>query len=1068
MFRMKKYLNYLTGLMLAMAAVPASSQTLENPQVLVNGENTVTEAMTYFTYTAPENQLVKIDGIASPYRYRVQRANDSGDPVDVPYAYNQFGTKFMAFNAQKGMTYTFGYQNSMNQVPPYTFTCTMTPLEDGNMLGAECSDPIVLPQDGGQRLFPFDGENVSVPVYAVYTVEKEGRLLIKSTDSFSRLKIGYSCDDISEVWTNEDYDPSTGLTIYNESLMVEEGDIIYIQATGWSAVLVSVEVEEVSAGTSCKDPYNTEIGENRIPAAAGTYWYKVTNTSSELYAIIVESDAKYAAGVYEACGKEPVNYPSLNFRTAPVDARASRWIRIVKNEATPETEYFNLQFADLEPIEDKNVGQALSPGKAETTPAFNGSYYYSITSPEGSPKLMVVSSDADESQYEWWDPAIKVTELGKSEQLNSTDDSSVNFSMQTVPGMTYILTLYVKNDNPITFTVSFEDLEEGSLATYPLTAKMGANDVPPFSPVYYAFTVADACKVKLSSDIADVKISAQSKNSWGTLSDLTLTESDNGWTLKLEAKTEYLFTLDKKNGQETATGNFTIEQAAYAPGEFWQTAFLATSGTVGLPDSPMEVWYKLKSPMDGLFTLSSNMSAANYDNQICVYIGSADVTPIILEKDWNSYPDEIFSAFKTGVFKGQLIYVKFLSNDRQSDITATFGFEEAAPGEASSTAIPITYEDGGVTYDFPGNLGYDAATNSYEVKWYSVELPAGIVSITSTDKIKVDLYSPDNTTLPLVSGSSNRQADYGILAYSLPQAGSYLFTVTDTSNTDETPVTARILVRDPLPGESVETAVEVSKPNSTVTIPESRGTDYYIKILAYPGVLNITGEKEMYVYGYLYKEGDLINEVAELEPEYDYSTYEVIYGIRDFKVSEQGVYILRVNSNTKANGILTFTGSALENPNSGSVTVRVSVENGASYSFNVPFDTATGFSLALPVGFVVETATLNGEDIDATDSYVFTVGEEDMEYDFTVGYDGDIEIVDETTGIVEIGAGLKASVVDGKLRIEGTQVGDAVVVYSTGGMKVGSHIASTDGIDIALPSGAYVVRINDNAVKAHI
>ena len=147
------------------------------------------------------------------------------------------------------------------------------------------------------------------------------------------------------------------------------------------------------------------------------------------------------------------------------------------------------------------------------------------------------------------------------------------------------------------------------------------------------------------------------------------------------------------------------------------------------------------------------------------------------------------------------------------------------------------------------------------------------------------------------------------------------------------------------------------------------------------------------------------------------------------------------------------------------VAVNVEVVDGAAFNYTLPMNTASGFSLNLPAEWEVKSALLNGEEIEVADKYTVAAGEEDLDYVFEVEYTGEFVVVDSTTGMVELDTTVKIGIVDGKIRIENTSVGDAIVVYSVGGMVVGRYTAQDTAEEITVASGTYIVTVNQKAAK---
>ena len=1169
---MKRQLPYFWAAMFAAVALPAAAQTQENPLTLVEGENVVVReegsTETFFKYKADSNVQVYIDGYGASnyYMYHPYYLDAAGDMQYIPYSYSNYGDQYMLFNAEKGVEYFFAMMdNGIEKID-----CTITPLA-GSAYGANVDDPLVIPVSG-EFLFPVSDGSV---VYAKYTAPASGRLVLTTSESLQTLAVGTDPENITD-FLESDYGGSYN---YRYECMVEEGKTYYFQAKGYTAPLVSVEVQEVIPGGSCKDAWDIEAGENVIPAEAGTYWY--TAVTPKEGAIVVSSTADVTMEILAGCGYTNGKfYSTPDFRYSVVSANSRYYFKVVKATATSGEEKFTLEFDDILPIENATEGQTFEAGESVTTPSAAAYYYYSITAPEGEPTLCVVTSNSTNNDS--WSGAITVSVPGAW----GNKGCGANFEFQADPGQKYIFKLNVYENEPITFEANFKELEKGALETYPLEAVVGSNNTPGFSPVYYTYKETEGSKLEVKSLMEGAVVSVSiSGDSYTTVETKPI---DNGFTFMPTAGTTYIFKVVKPEDKKNETTELVLTQLPFDEGEAWQTAIEVEAGATELPASPFNVWYKIKATQNGFLTVNTDMPY-NYSNLANVYVGSVAGNPKGLDYDYNTY---LYKETKFGVSEGDWAYIqlKQTATAEAGAYTLTLGFEEALPGQTYGTAIPVEYEDGGVALEVSGMLGYNVNM------WYSIDLPAGILSITSTDSFNINLYEASNPNTNVTSGNTSYGGgESGIMGYVISEPAKYYFTISGTQgwgdNAKES-IQINISVREPQVGETFEDPYVIEGP-ATVEIPVLNNREFWVKMNLVPGELSVVGEENKYMNGKLFSADNLDKEIATTSSSFDDVTYSYTYGIFNKTITEAGVYYFAPYYNENVNAV-TFSGSALgaaeagfpefpaelnitfdveglemdqefdenvlnimvmgESPKSdvnvtfeipagwdgfigtpldfggfslegtpvdefeqimgedgievlkgneftftadsrahlynfylykddviyeeagimfgfmvdctkSDVTVSVAVEDGASFSYNVPFEAATGFSLALPADFVVEAAELNGEEIEVADKYEFTVGEEDMNYVFTVAYDGELAFVDTTTGMVSLDTRVKIGVAEGKIRIEGTEVGDVVAVYTVGGMTVGTYTAQNTALDIEVAKGTYVVRVNNVAAK---
>lgn len=1065
---MKKHLHYLCAALFAVAAFPVAAQTEADPLVIEPGktltidEDDVPEGQgstVYFTFTPAETGFATIMGVTS-YSYQNTFSAKTADGTTFKPSFlgaNQTidgePVPCLKFLAEEGVTYYIEYTKVMFQNWPYKVTCELTPYDGG--MGKTCDDAIDL-NAGSDIFFPYS--TTGEELYAKYTADSNVRLIVSFYNSLQYLYVGESCDDISD-----ELDPKSNYDATYQ-IILDEGETVYFKTKGTDFNPATVTVEEVIPGASCKDAWELKDGANVIPAAAGTYWFSITNPTNEDRVLVISSDAVATAEIFASCdyiNRTGTVYDSLNFRSEIISGKSSRVMKIVKEEATAAAEEFEAEFAELEPIEDIHKGQPITEGEEVTTPGA-GTFYYSITAPEGDTKIISLTSDVDTSKLSY--PSYTVFTLTDPENPNGYytrfATGTKDFKVEDKPGQTYLIIVNATYGE-ITFAVEFENIEDGSLETYPIEVEeLGDVEIPEFSPVYYTFLPDEVYKLSISTDIADATITCKydQYGSYPTRPDywtsVTLNKGEDGsvW-MKTEANKTYMFIVTKPAEKAEKAGTITFADLGFGPGETLKTAIKEEAGDITLPDGPSDVWYQFVAPVSGYMTCTSTMSF-NAQNVFAAYVGSADAKAVHCSTNFNysTFKSE-YTELKTLVEKDQVVYLNMKNVLTQEAPTLTVSFSETGPGETYATAIPIEYNNG-ATVEIEKNI----PTDSKKGVWYVIDnLPAGNLRATSPDKITVALYSADDTSKVLASGNTNgNEGYYGILKQIISTAGKYYLYVYNTEDSADptSKLTLTITMSELLPGESFETPYIVDGP-TTVAIPAlvyNTPTPFWIQINAKStGNLNIEGE---YGMGNLYAEGDLTKPIAEYK-----SISSQIYGIKNVIVNE-GVYYLKLTYTYKMN--MVFSGSALNK----TVNVNVDVMDGESFAYTTPANSYTSFNLDLPEGWVVESVTANDKDVAVAETYGFLTGEEDINYVFTVAYDGDLDVADELTGIDSVDdTNVSVNIVDGKVEISNLTVGDNIAVYSLGGLLVTTHTASSDGITLSLEKGTYVILINKSAVK---
>ena len=1041
-FRMKKYLRFLGVAMLATAALPAAAQTEDSPQVIVEGENVAAQGTTYFTYTASENALMKLDGLyISTYSEPVNATGSDGETwtVTVASSYNEY----TAFYVESGVTYTFSHAENYGDL---TFTMELMPVL-GSVDGESCADPMIMPESGF-FMFPLKGDYYSAgTIYVKYTAPFDGKLKVLSDTGFQLFEVGESCD--TSDWTSYEYNFTQGKYAY--SLLLDEGESVIMRIKGTYAAGADIMFDEVVLGATCEDAFPAQVGENVLPAAAGVYYYSITTPSTPSYSTFEVSSAAANCSVHmtSGCDSEYTarDYDSLSFRRTPVSANSLFILKITKSEDTAADESFEIRFVDLLPIEDSEVGETIDFDKEVTTPGTGNSdniFYYSFTVPEGDPKLCVLESDAPDLGYSG--PFV-LTERGVS---YPNYGRGANIKSEVQPGVTYLITVNIPKETPngYKFKVTLEDMQAGQTPTYSIKAVIGENDVPDFTPVYFTY-VSDVDRyVAVKTDIEGATLKVQHKL-YGNYNDLATTTVAEGEKFECTAGKEYLFVVDNV----TAAGKLILTEIPYGPGESYATAITAEAGTVDLPDGPSKVWYKLESPIDGFFTFLPNLPYY-YDNSLIVYDGEVSQENAFEPSvNYDSYP-YFYQELKVAVTKGQTIYVVINNTQSCTGNTATFGFAEAAEGEIPSKAIKL---------DFTApetKVSLKKATEDAPV-WYSIDLPEGVMSMLASSTLNAELYSEDNLNNYIASGGWISSTEYGISKAIIAKAGTYMIRVT-SNPTDG--LEATITVRDPLPGETPATAypLDLEKVPYELPLDEINDTNpVWYSFNVHAGDLNIIGNDGQYWTGMLFDEANFSEQIGEISSAISGSSYN--YGIRDVVVEKETTYYINVIS-AYSGTVLTFSGSAIE-PERDFVNVNVEVSDGQSFSYTAANHTSTSLALTLPENWVVESCKVNGEAVEDPAKLALSLDNADQNVVFTLAYGGEIVFIDSTVGMKEIDAAVRVGVVDGKIRIEGTSVGDNIAVYNLGGMLMASYVANDTAVEIELPAGTYVVTVNGSAAK---
>lgn len=270
-------------------------------------------------------------------------------------------------------------------------------------------------------------------------------------------------------------------------------------------------------------------------------------------------------------------------------------------------------------------------------------------------------------------------------------------------------------------------------------------------------------------------------------------------------------------------GETAVPKLGNESGDTWESAIATDEGTVDIPASPSERWFKLVAPEDCMLRISTTMSGGSFfsKNEIDVYVGAVtDENKTVVEPDpgWSS----TFSPAKIIVSKGDIIYVCFNNKDNNSEMTtATFAFVQPQPGETPENPIAIDFKMPSMTYPFTVN-------EDNEPTWYSIDIPEnGIFSCNSQEvHFSVYLYSPDNVDEYLAYGDSDWSGNYGLTDFQI-EAGKYLLKIVDLSEDVEATISLVADEEDPEnPDDPGDEHAPINIENGEAEVPAYSPVDY--------------------------------------------------------------------------------------------------------------------------------------------------------------------------------------------------------------------------------------------------
>lgn len=827
-----------------------SQTTVDTALPLQEGYNTYTfesstgENNVYYVYTAPEEQgkLLTVE-MADPSTS--VRLSEDGSYNTTINGITTSNTRI--YPIKRGQTVYLTVSAYYSASVEFTVTLTDADVEKG----ASCEDPIIATEEG-EFFVPsyYDTSTyTNNPTYISYTCPEDGLLEMTFGGYPSSLFISEGCDGTQESLTT-----STLNGKYIAKYGVEAGKTYIVKLNTYSPLMATFLLTHPTIGSSCDMPFDAIETGNVLPKDAGTYWYQYTNTEAGY--MIVSSEYSLAGGslnIYKTC-YDYSPYASINGYFAircEVFANTTYLLCIEKTETTETDETFNITVEPAQPGDSRSNPIVITDGEYNT-PQYNGTYYYSITVPEGDPCFLIIDATAAEilsssTQVALYDANNPYSPLKQGQNYIKNEVSG---------GSTYIVAWTCNEGiNGFPFVVSYETIEQGDICTNPLDAVAGENDLSAGSEKYYQYTATLNGWLMIDTDITiNVSFPAGCSTYSGTL-----TAIKTGTVTKTEvvAGNSYLI---KFENIEYAT-SFYLSEEEYQEGESCETATEIEAGVINLPKAVLNTWYKYTATKECKIIISSDITyeqSSDYRYQSKV---------LVKEGDCSLYGTNITKSSESGttfngqfiVTEGEVLYINVVTLSAQEDKTLTIEEKELEAGESCSNPIVID-EEGEII--FP-------ATSRSQPMWYSVELGVGDFSVSSHSYISLSLYDSCNATSPLAT--SNYTYDYETyettyaLSYTVTEGNEGVYLLKLDQSYDNTSATIVI------PGienavKSITTQNTVKVQGNIVTVTPENSTRTNVEIY------DITGKK--------------------IEA-------RAIYGTTSFSIEQRGIYIVKINNDVK-------------------------------------------------------------------------------------------------------------------------------------------------------------------------
>lgn len=694
---MRKTLLLATALCLASAAMAQTNTSQSNAkEITSSGDFTTTvEGSTaktlYWKFKADKDYVATINpyGGASLPEVIAGIANQIQGVSTADYE-----GKIYAF--KQGMTYYFKMADVTGEVG------FKLQLEETSNVGKGLSsdDPLTIElgktQVFGDPLYKFGGWD-DVNIYTTYTAEKDGQLRIKTEQSVSSATVN---------GTRVSAESANGFRTFK--INTTAGETYNINFTIVTPFFIATsEVVEVKAGEIDK-PFNLNNGECTVPAEAGKYYY--TYTPEKKGFINISSDATLTDGQVKifrnklnanadnfAVAASEVG--SYNVRTEITSTAYTYYIVVDKKQATTDAETFNFSFEEYQQgtTEDSPIPVTINEtaGANITMPSAEGTYYYSINVPANTNKILLVEANSDLTSTS----TVSLYKSGRSWNATKMSNGTVQTPVNSTTAATYILKVESKETSPLSFNISYADIEEGSLATSPKEAVAGENIIDFDGTEYYTYKATKSGKLAVT--VAD-GVTVEFPEEAGSQSKHNAYQKGNVFFIEAKENTEYFITVS----DVTKGSTFTLAETDFDKGEAFSNPIIMDGDTYVFDENTGNLWLKYNVTKTGIIDLSCDVPYNwNYSLNVTKKELSTTISPVSMVNQYSvlrkeQYGDQVFSYYESEynysgiipVTAGEELYIQVNMAGDVSGKKLVLTQRDPEAGEAYSN--PIIMEKG--------------------------------------------------------------------------------------------------------------------------------------------------------------------------------------------------------------------------------------------------------------------------------------------------------------------------------------------------------------------------------------
>lgn len=531
----------------------------------------------------------------------------------------------------------------------------------------------------------YEEEFNEIKAYATYKAEKDGQLQIKTEQRTDRVTVNGTTISAGQ---------DNGKNVFK--INTEKGQVYNIDfQLSIPVAIITSDVVVVKEG-SFDMPYVLKEGENTIPAEAGKYYfsYKLTKkgylhiTSSEKV-----ENAKlsvYGNQVHAKSEKNAVAESAegiLDVRTEIASIYGTYYVVVNKTAKTDKPSTFKMQMEDYKPGETAGTAipvDVTETAKAITLPGAKGKYFYAITVPANTKKLLTVESPAALS--EGTSVYVNTSEgtYGKTEMENQIIKRDVTSTRE----QKYYLVVTSNEAAPLTLNIKYADAEKGSLITAPKEAIIGSNIIDFDGTEYYTYKATQDGKLAVTVEDGVTVTFPTNTSGYGSY-DTYL--KDNTYSIQATKGTTYNIVF--KNVKKGST--FTLEETQFAAGEVRKNPIVMTGDSYTLGENANNLWLKYEVTKTGViefscdapFSWSNFIGIAKNNGKAPVSMAEQIQDESTLDQAKPTRIDVYHAVFS--VKEGDALYIQVSIEGDATGKKLTFTQRASKPGETIDNPIEL-------------------------------------------------------------------------------------------------------------------------------------------------------------------------------------------------------------------------------------------------------------------------------------------------------------------------------------------------------------------------------------------